>query len=115
MLGMRFDQCNEFGLSFSFDQCQLNHCSFTGTKIKKTLFRNCQLQEADFTGCDLTSSILEHCDLTRATFESAVLEKADFTQAFNYSIDPEVNRMKGARFSREGISGLLDKYGIEIR
>ena len=37
MLGLRFDTCNEFGLSFSFDGCQLNHSSFFKTKIKKTV------------------------------------------------------------------------------
>ena len=38
MLGLRFDSCNEFGLSFSFDSCQLNHCSFYKTKIS-TIWR----------------------------------------------------------------------------
>jgi uncharacterized protein YjbI with pentapeptide repeats len=114
MLGMRFDQCNGFGLAFSFEQCQLNHSAFTNTKIRKTHFRHCQLQEADFTGCDLTQVILEDCDLTRATFESSILEKADFSTANNYSIDPERNKLKGAKFSREGVEGLLDKYDIRI-
>ena len=48
MLGLRFDTSNEFGLSFSFDGCQLNHSSFYKTKIKKTIFKNSQLQETDF-------------------------------------------------------------------
>ncbi len=114
MLGMRFDQCNAFGLSFSFEQCQLNHSAFTNTKIRKTHFSNCQLQEADFTGCDLTQVILEDCDLTRATFEGSILEKTDFTTANNYSIDPERNKLKGAKFSRDGVAGLLDNYDIRI-
>lgn len=37
MLGLRFDHCNEFGLSFSFDNCSLNHSSFYKLKIKKTI------------------------------------------------------------------------------
>jgi len=32
----------------------------------------------------------------------------------NYSIDPEKNKIKKARFSTAGIAGLLDKYDIEI-
>src|SRR5690606_9781613 len=28
MLGLRFDECHDFGLSFSFDNCQLHHSSF---------------------------------------------------------------------------------------
>jgi hypothetical protein len=42
------------------------------------------------------------------------LEKADFRSAFNFSIDPEMNRMKKAKFSRTGVFGLLHKYNIEI-
>jgi hypothetical protein len=49
-----------------------------------------------------------------ATFESTIIEKADFRTSFNYSIDPEKNRIKKARFSLAGIAGLLDKYDIEI-
>jgi uncharacterized protein YjbI with pentapeptide repeats len=36
MLGLRFDTCNEFGLSFSFERCQLNHSSFYKTKTSLT-------------------------------------------------------------------------------
>jgi len=50
----------------------------------------------------------------RAAFENTILEKADFRTSFNYSIDPEKNRIRKARFSLAGISGLLDKYDIEI-
>lgn len=37
MLGLHFDSCNEFGLSFSFENCILNLSSFYKTKIKKHL------------------------------------------------------------------------------
>lgn len=114
MLGLRFEDCNKFSLSFNFDNCSLNHSSFYQTKIKKTLFRNSQLHEVDFTECDLTSAVFNNCDLTRATFENTIIEKADFRTSFNYSIDLEINRVKKARFSLTGITGLLDKYDIEI-
>jgi uncharacterized protein YjbI with pentapeptide repeats len=114
MLGLRFDTCNEFGLSFSFDGCQLNHASFYRTKIKNTIFRNSQLQETEFTEADLTSAVFDHCNLMQAVFEHTTLEKADFRTAYNYSIDPEINRIKKAKFSILGVSGLLDKYDIDI-
>jgi uncharacterized protein YjbI with pentapeptide repeats len=114
MLGLRFDTCNEFGLSFSFDGCQLNHSSFFKTKIKKTIFKNSQLQETDFTESDLTAAVFDNCDMTRVLFYHTILEKADFRTSYNYSIDPEINRMKKAKFSILGVSGLLDKYNIDI-
>ena len=114
MLGLRFDQSNPFNFSVNFENTSLNHSSFYKLKMKKTVFRNSQLQEVDFTECDLTHSIFDACDLTRATFENTNLEKVDFRTSFNYSIDPEINRIKKARFSLNGITGLLNKYDIEI-
>jgi uncharacterized protein YjbI with pentapeptide repeats len=114
MLGLRFDTCNEFGLSFSFDGCQLNLSSFFKTKIKKTVFKNSQLQETDFSQADLTSAMFDNCNLERATFDQTILEKSDLRTSYNYSLDPEINRIKKAKFSILGIAGLLDKYDIEI-
>ena len=114
MLGLRFDTCNNFGLSFNFEQCILNHSSFYQAKLKKTTFQNTQLQEVDFTECDLKNVVFDNCDLARALFENTTLEKADFRTAFNYAIDPENNRIKKAKFSLVGVSGLLHKYDIQI-
>ncbi len=114
MLGLRIENCNEFGLSFSFNACQLNHSSFFKSKIKKTLFKNSDLLETDFTEADLTAAIFENCDLNKTIFDQTILEKADFRTSFNYSIDPESNLIKKAKFSISGILGLLDKYDIEV-
>jgi uncharacterized protein YjbI with pentapeptide repeats len=114
MLGLHFANCNEIGLSVYFERCNLNHSSFYKTKLKKTTFKNTKLNEVDFSASDLTGSLFDNCDLTRATFENTIVEKADFRTAFNYSIDPEKNRIKKARFTLGGIPGLLDKYDIEI-
>ena len=83
-------------------------------KIKKNVFRNCNLKEVDFTESDLSNSLFENCDLSRAIFSNTILEKCDFRSSYNYSIDPEQNRIKKAKFSVSGISGLLDKYNIII-
>lgn len=114
MLGVRFDQCNSFGLSFHFDGCILDHSSFYQMKLKKISIRNTQLHEADLSGCDLTEAVLDNCDLRGATFDYTVLERADLRTAYNYSIDPERNKIGKARFSLNGVAGLLDKYNINI-
>jgi uncharacterized protein YjbI with pentapeptide repeats len=114
MLGLRFDTCNDFGLSFLFDVFQLNHSSFYKLKIKKTIFKNSQLQETDFAESDLTSSVFDNCNLAQATFDHTILEKVDFRTSYNYSIDPEINKMKKAKFSMPAVLGLLDKYDIDI-
>ena len=114
MLGLQFETCNDFGLSFSFENCQLNHSTFFQMNIKKTIFRNCQLREIDFSESNLSNVIFDNCDLAQAIFINTVLDKADFRTAYNYSIDPESNRLKKAKFSIMGISGLLDKYDLII-
>jgi fluoroquinolone resistance protein len=114
MLGLQFDNCREIGLSFSFENCILNHSSFYRLKIKKTAFINTQLHEVDFSECDLTNSHFDNCDLSGAIFDKTVIAKADFSTSYNYSIDPEINSIRKAKFSVNGLWGLLRKYDIEI-
>ena len=82
--------------------------------MKKTVFRDSLLVETDFAGADLSGATFDNCDLAHAVFENTILEKADLRTSYNYSIDPETNRIKKARFSVTGIAGLLEKYDIEI-
>lgn len=114
MLGVRFDQASAFGLACRFTGCVLDHSSFYGAKMKKTSFVRCQLRQVDFTECDLTQATFDGCDLADAVFERTVLEKADLRGALHYSIDPAVNRVKKARFSLEGLPGLLQKFDILV-
>jgi len=72
------------------------------------------MQETDFTECDLTNAVFDRCDLSRSTFENTILVKADFRTSVHFSIDPATNRLKKARFSLNNLSGLLDRYDIEI-
>lgn len=114
MLGMPFHKCDPFLLSFRFESCILHHASFGGLSIKKTVFRNCLIHEADFGECDLTGSVFDDCDLNMSRFEHSNLEKVDFSAAFNYQIDPNINRMKKAKFSLSQLPGLLQAFDIEI-
>jgi fluoroquinolone resistance protein len=114
LLGLHFEDSDDFILRVSFEDCILKLSTFYKRKIKKTVFKNCNLQEVDFSECDLTGSLFDHCDLGSAVFYKTVLDNVDFRTSFHYSFDPEINRIKRARFSREGVIGLLDKYNIEI-
>ncbi len=114
LVGVQFDDCNPFLFSVDFENCVLKLAVFYKIKLKKTRFKNCNLQETDFTEADLTSAVFDNCDMQRAIFQKTMLEKTDFRTSFNYSMDPEMNRIKKARFSRMGIAGLLDKYNIDI-
>lgn len=114
LLGIDFDVCENFLFAVAFDGCTLNHASFIKMKLKNSKFENSMLQEVDFTEADLGGVAFDNCDLTRATFERTILENADFRTANHYSIDPEHNKIKKAKFSAKGLIGLLEKYGIQV-
>jgi len=114
MLGLRFDTCDKFGFSIHLESCNLDNSSFFQVKLVKTVFKNTQLRELDFTEADLTGSVFDNWDLAGAVFENTIIEKADFRTSYNFSIDPEINKVKKAKFSLYGLPGLLNKYGIEI-
>ena len=114
MLGLRFDLCRELGLSFRFENCRLDHSVFFKRKLKKTVFNDSVLTDVDFTDGDLTASVFDKCNLSGAVFENTVLEKVDFRTSFNYTIDPDLNRVKRAKFALNGIGGLLTKHNIII-
>ncbi len=114
LLGLHFFDCNSFLFTVDFDNCHLNLASFYKLKLKKIRFKDSSLHEVDFTETDLSNSIFDNCDLSRTIFDSTILERADLRTSFDYSIDPELNRIKKARFSTAGVAGLLDKYDIDI-
>ena len=114
LLGLHFENCDPFLFEVDFDNCFLNLSSFYKLKLKKTRFKSSNLSEVDFTEADLSNCLFDNCDLTGAAFENTILEKADLRTSRNYMIDPELNKIKKAKFSIQGIAGLLAKYDIEI-
>lgn len=114
MLGLHFEICNPFLFEVRFDNCQLNLSSFYKLSMKGTTFNGSSIQEVDFVEANLTKSTFTNCDLLGALFENTVLEQSDFREAYNYSIDPEMNRIAKAKFSSSGLQGLLSKYDIVV-
>lgn len=112
LLGLHFEDVSDFLFEVGFEHCTLSFSSFYQSKLKKTVFKNSILQEVDFTGADLAGATFAECDLAKTVFMNTNLEQADFRSATNFSIDPEANRIKKARFSMTGLIGLLHKYEI---
>jgi uncharacterized protein YjbI with pentapeptide repeats len=82
--------------------------------LKKIRFEGCSLTDVDFTQADLTDALFEECDLRGAAFDGTNLEKADFRTAVNVGMDPERNRLSKAKFSLQGLPGLVGKYGVIV-
>lgn len=115
LMGVRWEDCKPFLLSFNFKNCILNYSSFFKLKLKGGRFENCQLEEVDFTETDLTKSVWLGSNLLNAKFENTNLTEADFDQAINISIDPELNIINKAKFNSDSLIGLLEKYNIIIQ
>lgn len=114
MLGIDFSSCNDFGLSLRFENCQLTNSVFYKLPLKKTSFKDCILREVDFTEADLRNAFFSNCDLSGAVFDRSNLEQTDFRTSHSFSFNPDLNKMKGAKFSASNLAGLLMHHKIVI-
>lgn len=114
LLGNNWEYVNNFGLEISFIDCNLSDSNFFNLKLERTNFSGSQLRNCDFTQSNLSKSTFNNCDLTGARFDQTDVSSADFRNAKGYSIHPTQNKIKGAKFSRDSISGLLDFFQIQV-
>jgi fluoroquinolone resistance protein len=114
ILAVNFSKCEDFLFGVGFEDCILDYASFAGKKMVKTKFKRSSLKEVSFTQTNLTSSVFEECNLMETVFNRTDLTSVNFTTAYNYILDPELNVLKKAIFAMTGLEGLLTKYGIKV-
>ena len=114
MLGLAFDFCNAQIFSIKCEDCALNHSIFYKMKLSNSEFINCEMREVDFAEAEMKGTVLVACNLGGAIFYSTNLEKADLRQSLNYNIDPDSNKLRGAKFTAPEVLSLLRKYGLKI-
>ncbi|GAA3938829.1 pentapeptide repeat-containing protein [Hymenobacter algoricola] len=112
--GLQFAACRDLLFGVYFEQCQMPYTSFYGRKMPHTRFHGCTLTDADFGGADLTEAVFFDCNLTGALFERTQLSGADLTTATGFSINPETNVLRKARFALSGLPGLLSQHELII-
>ena len=115
MVGLEFQNLDEFLRSFSFTECQLDYSTFIETNIDNTKFDNCKLIGVDFTEASAKKVKLLNCNLADAIFSKINLEQTDFYSAHNYTIEPHNNRLTKAIFNINQLEGLLKSTGIIIK
>jgi uncharacterized protein YjbI with pentapeptide repeats len=112
--GVNFTKSRDFLFETHFESCTLDNAVFFRKKNKKASFKDCSLVETDFTEADLTDARFDNCNLNRAFFSSTILKNTDLSTSYNFTIDPDNNIIKKAKFSVQGLPGLLTKYDIRI-
>ena len=114
LMGIAFEYCEDFLFEVEFRGCMLDFSSFANKKMLKTKFSNCSMQEVNFSGTNLSKSIFDDVNLNGALFDKTNLSEADLSKAYNFSIDPELNAVKKAKFSLKDAGGLLEKYNLKL-
>jgi uncharacterized protein YjbI with pentapeptide repeats len=114
VLGVHFEECSDFLFSVSFDACNLDYCTFYKKKLVQTTISNSSLKQVDFSEADLSKSSFNNSNLFETLFYRTNLTEADFRTAQNFSIHPLENQLKKAKFSRENLEGLLEKFQLKI-
>lgn len=114
LLGIAWEDCKPLLLQLRFEKCLLDYGLFGPLRMEGTAFLYCSVREADFTGTSLKGADFSGSDLTDARFEGAQLQHADFRTAENFTIHPEHNDLKGARFTPQEAWRLLQGYGLRF-
>ncbi|RZK43577.1 MAG: pentapeptide repeat-containing protein [Pedobacter sp.] len=114
MVGIDFSAVKDFLFTVSFSNCILDYAAFMKKKNRKCKFDQCSMKGTDFSESDLTDSVFDRCDLSAAVFSRTTLNNANFSTSYNYTIDPENNSLRKAKFATDGLAGLLSAYGIIV-
>ena len=124
MDGVTFSGCKMSGTSFgernsshrlsaSFTECIFDDAVFLHITAD-SVFRQCRMHATVFESCILKGVLFDACDMQGSSFTDNDLRSADFLTSSGFTIDPETNRLNGARFSQASLPGLLAKYRIKI-
>ena len=100
--------------SIKFINCIINDSNFSGLQLNEIVIEQCQAYNVDFREGSFRHANFRLSDLTGSLFNETDLGEADFTDAINYQIDVNFNKIKGAKFSRQEAIRLLYSLGIEL-
>ena len=82
--------------------------------MSEVVMHGCKLHEVDFREAIMMHSDLSGSDLLGSFFQATDLKKANFLDAYNYSINPLTNKIKQAKFSMPDAINLLESFEVEI-
>lgn len=97
-----------------FTECDLSYSTFIGLTLKKMMLTKCVAKDVDFSHTNLTQANCSYTDFFESRFAHTDLTSADFTHAFNYAIDANLNTLKNAKFSLPEAIALLRSMNITL-
>jgi uncharacterized protein YjbI with pentapeptide repeats len=114
LLGIRFDECDDFLFNVNFQDCVLDYSWFVNKKMPKTGFVKTSLKGVNFSGADLSMAVFDNTNLDGAVFDGTQLKAADLRPLTTSRSTRNKTRCRKRKFSVGGIPGLLQKYDIKI-
>lgn len=114
LMGLDWTRVRGVAFVVSFTECNLSHCTFADRNMRETVFRECRAHDAVFAGVDLTRAVFTGTDLRGARFMDTILVEADLSEAVNYEISPQQNRLRKTKFSQEAALALVADLGVVV-
>jgi len=102
-------------LDVNFNRCLMNYSGFIKVDLRNTEMIECQLKEADFSEANLTKANCLGSDFSGARFSNTNLTRTNFTNATNYAIHPQGNKLCKTIFSLPEALSLLNVFDIVIK
>lgn len=100
---------------YSLKNCKLDNGIFMGLNLNGIQMTGCSATDIDFSDCNLTKAVFDGTDFARSRFIKANLTQADFSGAHNYTLDPNLNKLKKTIFSFPEVTALLNSFDIIIK
>ncbi len=123
-----FEECKVIGIDWTkadwpnialfspikFIKCIINDSTFFGLDLREIGIEECKAHDVDFREGNFSEANFTFTDFANSLFRGTNLTGADFTEAINYRIDININRINTAKFSRHEAVYLLESLDIEL-
>ena len=97
-----------------FYKCIINDSTFFGLSLNEIVIEECKAHDVDFREGSFCGASFKFTDFANSLFNQTNLSGTDFSEAVNYQIDVNSNRIKGAKFSKYEAVNLLESLEIEL-
>jgi len=97
-----------------FFRCIINDSTFFGLSLNEIIMEECTAHDVDFREGSFCKANFMFSDLLNSLFKETDLTGADFTEAINYQIDINYNKINKAKFSRYEAVNLLESLDIVL-
>jgi uncharacterized protein YjbI with pentapeptide repeats len=121
--GVAFADCKLMGVEWTdlgafpaleLRGCDLRYASFVSLVLRKIVIERCDLRDAQLVDVDLAEATLVDCQLGGARFERCDLRKASFAGAVDLTLEPQGNKLAGARIPVETAVRMAEALGLKV-